>query len=198
MYNIPIILGSTRRDRKSSRVATFITNKLHATGRVEPQLIDLAELNLPIMEERLRMRKDPPPGLTGFADAVRNADALVVVTPEYNNGYPGVLKNALDYLLPEYKRKPVGIVTVSSGDFGGVNALAQLRHIFLHMGAIPVPARLPIQRVQDSFGEDGSPADPAYHKRADSFISELLWLTEAVAERKARDSQTEAEGRPSN
>jgi NAD(P)H-dependent FMN reductase len=198
MFNIPIILASARRERKSPRVATFIVNRLQATGAVQPQLIDLAELNLPIMEERLRMRNDPPPGLTGFADAVRNADALVVVTPEYNNGYPGVLKNALDYLLPEYKRKPVGIVTVSSGDFGGVNALAQLRHIFLHMGAIPVPARLPIQRVQDTFGEDGSPTDPAYQKRADSFIAELLWLTEAIADRKKRDGQTEAVGRPSN
>jgi NAD(P)H-dependent FMN reductase len=187
MFKIPIILGSTRRDRKSPRVATFVTNRLRATGKVEPQLIDLADLNLPIMEERLRMREDPPPGLREFAAAVGNADALVVVTPEYNNGYPGVLKNALDYLLPEYRRKPVGIVTVSSGDFGGVNCLAMLRHIFLHMGAIPVPARLPIQRVGESFDENGSPIDPAYNKRTDAFIAELLWLTEAISAQKHKD-----------
>jgi NAD(P)H-dependent FMN reductase len=190
MFKIPVILGSTRRDRKSPRAATFVASRLSVTGRVQPTLIDLAALNLPIMEERLRMRQDPPPGLPEFADAVRNADALVVVTPEYNNGYPGILKNALDYLLPEYKRQPVGIVTVSSGDFGGVNCLAMLRHIFLHMGAIPVPARLPIQRVQETFGEDGNPVDQAYYKRADAFIAELLWLTEAITERKKRDSSS--------
>jgi NAD(P)H-dependent FMN reductase len=188
MFKIPLILGSTRRDRKSPSVATFVSNRLIATGKVEPNLIDLAALNLPIMEERLRMRDDPPPGLPEFAAAVGNADALVVVTPEYNNGYPGVLKNALDYLLPEYKRKPVGIVTVSGGDFGGVNCLAMLRHVFLHMGAIPVPARLPIQRVQQSFGPDGTPVEQAYIKRADAFIAELLWLTEAVSEQKKRGS----------
>jgi NAD(P)H-dependent FMN reductase len=190
MFKIPVILASTRRGRMSPRVAAFVIERLRATGRAEPQLIDLAELNLPIMEERLRMRDDPPPRLTEFAAAIGNADGLLVVTPEYNNGYPGVLKNALDYLLPEYKRKPVGIVTVSSGDFGGVNCLAMLRHIFLHMGAVPVPARLPIQRVQASFGEDGTPVDQAYHKRTDSFIAEFLWLTEALTEQKKRDSPT--------
>jgi NAD(P)H-dependent FMN reductase len=186
MFKIPIIVASIRRQRKSPRVATFVRNQLKATGRVEPELIDLLELNLPIMEERLRMRDDPPPGLREFAATIRNADALVVVTPEYNNGYPGVLKNALDYLLPEYKRKPVGIVTVSAGDFGGVNCLAQLRHIFLHMGAIPVPARLPVQRVQETFNEDGTPVDQAYYKRTDAFLAELLWLTEAVSEQKRK------------
>lgn len=197
MFKIPVILASTRRGRMSPRVAAFVSERLRATGRAEPQLIDLAQLNLPIMEERLRMRDDPPPGLTEFASAVGNADALLVVTPEYNNGYPGVLKNALDYLLPEYKRKPVGIVTVSSGDFGGVNCLAQLRHIFLHMGAVPVPARLPIQRVQASFSENGTPLDEAYHKRTDAFIAEFLWLTEALTEQKKRDSQTQPGLKPS-
>ena len=66
---------------------------------------------------------------------------LSLVTPEYNNGYPGVLKNALDYFLPEYRRKPVGIVTVSSGGFGGINALAQLRLVLFLMGAYPIPIR---------------------------------------------------------
>ncbi len=187
MFKIPVILGTIRRGRKSERVATFLINQLRATGRVEPQLLDLAEYNFPLMEERLRMREDPPPRLPEFATTIRNADALVIVSPEYNNGYPGALKNALDYLLPEYKRKPVGIVTVSGGDFGGLNCLAQLRHIFLHMGAFPVPARLPIQRVQDTFAEDGTPIDQAYFKRTDAFLTELLWLTDAVSEHKKKE-----------
>ncbi len=136
------------------------------------------------MEERLRFRDDPPPDLEQFSAAIRRADALVIVTPEYNNGYPGVLKNALDYLLPEFRRKPVGIVTVSAGGFGGVSCLAQLRLVVLGMGAFPVPAALPVSRVQESFTQDGTPLDQTYEKRADKFIAEVLWFAEAVAMRR--------------
>ena len=80
------------------------------------------------------------------------SDSLVIVTPEYNNGYPGGLNYALDYLLPEYQRKPIAIVTVSAGGFGGINCLAQLRLVTLGMGAFPIPA-LPVSRAQDSFDE---------------------------------------------
>src|SRR5438445_13252871 len=98
MFYIPIILGSTRRGRQSPKVAKFVLRGLQA-AQVETELLDLEEFNFPIMEERLRLRDDPPPRLREFADKVARAAALVIVTPEYNNGYPGVLKNALDYLL---------------------------------------------------------------------------------------------------
>ena len=185
MFYIPIILGSTRRGRQSGKVAKFILQRLRGAG-VEAEILDLADLRFPIMEERLRFRDDSPPRLREFADKMARADSIVIVTPEYNNGYPGVLKNALDYLLPEYRRKPFGIVTVSGGGFGGLNCLAQLRLVTLGMGAFPIPASLPISRVQDSFDEDGSPRDVSYEKRAQAFITELLWFTEAVATQKAR------------
>src|SRR5919198_4958156 len=111
------------------------------------------------MEERLRFRDDPPPGLRQFSEKIARADSIVIVTPEYNNGYPGVLKNALDYLLPGYERKPIGIVTVSAGGFGGLNCLAQLRLVTLGMGAFPIPESLSVSRVQDSFDEEGNPKD---------------------------------------
>ncbi len=144
------------------------------------------------MEERLRSRDDPPPGLEEFSAKIRRADALVIVTPEYNNGYPGVLKNALDYLQPEYRRKPVGIVTVSAGGFGGVTCLAQLRLVVLGMGALPVPAALPVSRVEESFAEDGTPLDQSYEKRAEKFIAEVLWFADAVAMRR-RNAEREME-----
>ena len=154
---------------------------------VETELLDLLEYNFPIMEERLHHRDDPPPRLKEYADKIARADALIIVTPEYNNGYPGVLKNALDYLLPEYERKPVGIVTVSAGGFGGINCLAQLRLVTLGMGAFPIPESLPVSRVRDSFKEDGTPNDPAYEKRAAVFLDEVLWFAEAIADRKAKE-----------
>ncbi len=185
MFYVPIILGSTRRGRQSDKVARFVLQRMKSAG-VETEILDLAEFRFPIMEERLRFRDDPPPRLREFADKMARADAIVLVTPEYNNGYPGVLKNALDYLLPEYRRKPFGIVTVSGGAFGGLNCLAQLRLVALGMGAFPIPASLPISRVQDTMEEDGSPRDVSYEKRAQAFIAELLWLTEAVTAQKAK------------
>lgn len=187
MFYIPIILGSTRRGRQSPKVARFIAKRMTQTDRIETEILDLLEYNFPIMEERLRLRDDPPPRLREFADKIARADSVVIVTPEYNNGYPGVLKNALDYLLPEYKRKPVAIVTVSGGAFGGLYCLAQLRLVTLGMGAFPIPASLPVSRVQETFAEDGTPKDPSYEKRAEAFIAEVLWFTEAIVNQKAKE-----------
>ncbi|SYZ74744.1 putative flavoprotein [Candidatus Zixiibacteriota bacterium] len=186
MFYLPIILGSTRRGRQSPKVARFIYKHLSQTGRVTTEILDLQEYNFPMMEERLRLRDDPPPRLQEFADKVNSADGLVIVTPEYNNGYPAPLKNALDYLLPEFKRKPIGIISVSGGPFGGLNALAQLRLVLLMMGAIPLPLRFPVMNIRESFNDDGTPNDERYNKSAAAFIEELLWLTEAVAVQKSK------------
>lgn len=188
MFYIPIIVGSTRRDRQSIKVGRFVFARLRQRPGVEAELLDLLELNFPIMEERLHRRDDPPPGLREYGAKIARADSLIIVTPEYNNGYPGVLKNSLDYLLPEYERKPIGIVTVSAGGFGGLTCLAQLRLVTIGMGAFPIPESLPISRVQTSFNEDGTPNDPAYEKRAASFLDEMLWFTEAIADRKAKET----------
>src|SRR4028118_1867699 len=103
MFCVPMILGSTRRGRQSPKVARFVVERLRHTGRVEAEILDLLEYDFPVLEERLRLRDDPPPGLVEFGEKIARSDALVIVSPEYNNGYPGVLKNALDYLLPEYR-----------------------------------------------------------------------------------------------
>src|SRR5262245_15133504 len=189
-FYIPVVLGSTRRDRQSVKVARFVHRRLAAHDNVETEIVDLLELNLPIMEERLRFRNDPPRGLLDFSEKMKRADSIVIVTPEYNNGYPGVLKNALDYLLPEYRRKPFGVVTVSGGGFGGLTCLAQLRLVIIGMGAFPIPASLAVSSVQNSFDADGNPKDPAYEKRAETFIGELLWFTEAIAAQRARTAQS--------
>jgi len=186
VFYIPIILGSTRRGRQSAKVARFVADRMQKDERIETEILDLLDYNFPMMEERLRLRDDPPLRVPEFSSRIARADAVVIVSPEYNNGYPGVLKNALDYLGPEYKRKPVAIVTVSGGGFGGLNALAQLRLITLGMDAFPIPASLPFSRVQDVFAEDGTLKELAYEKRADAFIAEVLWFAEAIATQKAK------------
>ncbi len=186
-FYIPIIVGSTRRDRQSIKVARFVLSRLQQRKNAETEMLDLLEYNFPIMEERLHRRDDPPPRLQEYADKIARVDSLIIVTPEYNNGYPGVLKNALDYLLPEYERKPIGIVTVSAGGYGGITCLAQLRLVTIGMGAFPIPENLAVSRVHDSFKEDGTPNDPAYEKRAAAFLDEVLWFAEAISDRKAKE-----------
>lgn len=187
MFHIPVILGSTRRGRRSSRAAYFIANRMKQTHRIEAEILDLLEYDFPMIEERLRFRDDPPSGTLEFSRKLSAADALVIVSPEYNNSYPGVLKNCLDYFKPEYRRKPVGIVTVSAAEFGGVNCLAHLRLVTLAAGAFPIPASLPIPKIEERLAEDGAPIDPSLESKAEIFLSELIWFTEAITARKALD-----------
>ncbi len=84
---------------------------------------------------------------------------MIVVSPEYNSGYPAALKNALDLLYDEWYHKPIGLVSVSSGNFGGVNALAQLQTIFLKIKATPVAATFPVPNVEKAFDDDGNAVD---------------------------------------
>ena len=186
--NIPLLLASIRRGRQSPKVARHVQRLLAARDGVHSEIVDLAELDLPVMEERVRMRDDAPDGALALSAAVDRADGLVIVTPEYNNGYPGVLKNALDYLLPELKRLPTGIVTVSAGGFGGINCLAQLRLVLLFMGAVPIPVSLPVSKVNSSFTDDG-PADDSFDPRAARFLDELLWWTTAARRMGGRNGE---------
>lgn len=177
---ILVILGSVRQGRMSERVATFVMARLAAVEGITAELVDLRELNLPIMEERLGKIEPTPPGVAALGAKIVATDAIIVVTPEYNRGYPGVLKNAIDYYFKEYKRKVVALVTVSDGGRGGVNAWAQLVTVFVRMGAIVLPPNVEVERVDKSFAPDGTAIDPVYIKRTDFMISELVWLTSRV------------------
>ena len=175
---IPVLVGSVRRGRLSIRVARFAASRLERAGAAAP-LLDLAELDLPIMKERLHKRDDPPPGLVGFSRAIRSADAVVVVSPEYNGSWPGVLKNALDYIHGEWFRKPVGIVTVSAGSFGGVQLHSHLQLFFLRVKALPV-AGMNVPDVNLAFDEDGEPIEPRYEKSFGGFIETLEWYARVI------------------
>ena len=171
-----VVLGSVRTGRMSDRVASFVMQRLAAIDGVTAELADLGAIDLPIMEERLGRVDPPPPGLADLGAAIAGADALVVVTPEYNHGYPGVLKNALDYFLPQFKRKPVALVTVSGGGHGGVIAWSQLVPVLVYMGALVLPQTVAVSKVQDAFAPDGAALEPAYEKRVDGMLAELTWL----------------------
>jgi chromate reductase, NAD(P)H dehydrogenase (quinone) len=187
MYYIPMLLGTVRMNSESAKVARFAAERLGGIPGVQTEILDLRELNLPMMEERLRFHGNPPSAVLQLSNKARQADAIVIVTPEYNGGYPGVLKNALDYLRDEFRHKPFGIITVSSAHCGGIFCLTSLRQVVLHQGGVPIPASFSVTRVQDVFTADGSAIDAQIERRAQVYFGELMWFTEALAARRYKD-----------
>jgi NAD(P)H-dependent FMN reductase len=189
-FSIPVLLGSSRIGRKSLGVAHFIVERLYKHSRIHTELLDLATYNLPIMEQRLQEMERLPPGLREFSDKLRRADGLLMVVPEYKNGYPGVLKNALDYLEAGiFQYKPIALCTVSSGEFGGLNCLTQLRLLCLALGGVPIPGTLPVSKVQEAFDVDGTVRDARLAKRLEPFLEELLWYVEAMVAQRIKTAR---------
>ncbi|SFG94241.1 NADPH-dependent FMN reductase [Pedobacter insulae] len=182
MKNISIISSSIRLGRKSHRVALFLKNYLEENNLGNVNIIDLATCNFPIFEERLRLIPEPNQETLAFAAAVSEADGIIIVTPEYNGGYPASLKNVIDLLYAEWKRKPIAISTVSEGAFAGSQVITSLQFSLWKIGALVIPAMFPVATVDKTFDEKGQPTDPEpTNKRVANFIKELIWWMEAKA-----------------
>ena len=187
MHQIAILSSSVRTGRKSHYVALYLEQYLKENQLAETDLIDLSHYDFPVFHERLQYLKDPAPDVLEYAERIKEAEGIIVVTPEYNGGYPAALKNAIDLLYPEWKRKPIGIATVSAGSFGGSQVGPSLAFLFLKIGALVTPAVFRVPKVQDAYRENGEATDkPTTDKRAKMFVDEFLWLVEA---RKRMDSQ---------
>ena len=181
MHKIIILSSSVRTGRKSNRVAAFFLNYIKESNIAEAEILDLDEYNFPIFEERLKFLKEPAANVLDYAKKIKEADGILVVSPEYNGGYPASLKNAIDLLIEEWKHKPVAISTVSAGPFGGNNMIPSLQFCFWKLGALTVPALFPVAQVDKNYDENGIPADKATtEKRAAAFLKELAWCMDAV------------------
>ncbi len=192
--DIPIVLGSTRIGRQSCKVARFILSTMTGDPRFNTELLDLSDYDFPIMEQRLSEMKIVPPSLQSFSDKLELADGLLIVSPEYKGGVPGVLKNALDYLKPGIlRRTPVGVCTVSSGGFGGMNCLMQLRLTILALGGLPIPDALPVSKVQELFDEEDQPRDAPWLLHLQHFIDELYFYAKALAQARRMEVPVQAE-----
>jgi NAD(P)H-dependent FMN reductase len=180
--HISIISASVRTGRNSHRAALYFQNYLTEAKLAEAEILDLKAYNFPIFEDKLKAQKDPSIQVLDFADKIKNSDGIIIVTPEYNGGYPASLKNAIDLLYEEWHGKPISICTASAGDFGGSQVLVQLQSILWKIGAWTVTSVFPIPRVQKAFEENGVPADKvATDKLAHVFLKKLL---ESVAANK--------------
>ena len=178
--NIKIISASIRTGRNSHRVALYFQNYIEAHQMGEASIIDLASYKFPLFEERLQYQIDPSPDVKDFAEQVSSADGIIVVTPEYNGGYPASLKNAIDLLYTEWKRKPIAMVTVSDGPFAGTQVMTSLLFTLWKIGAWVVPALYAVPNVEDAYEPDGRATDgAATDKHAKRFLDELLWCMKA-------------------
>ena len=189
--NVLTVYGSVRRDRQGIRLARFLVDRLEARG-VEAPLADPMEIPLPLLD---RMYKEydkgaAPEPMERLAGMIRGADAVLVVSGEYNHGIPPALKNLLDHFLEEWFFRPAGIACYSAGRFGGVRAAMQLRMTLAEIGMPTVSSILPVPYISDALSEDGVPADDRMIRSADRFLDELLWWA------KAAKRQKEAAGAP--
>jgi NAD(P)H-dependent FMN reductase len=180
MPHIAIISASVRRGRNSHRVALFFKRMVEENNFGSAEILDLNEYQFPVFNERLRFEPNPSAGVLYFAGKIKAADGVIIVTPEYNGGYPASLKNIVDLLYDEWHRKPVAISTVSDGVFGGTQIITSLQFTLWKIRAWTVPAMFPVPKVKEAFDEAGNAVDKAgVEKRATAFLNELAWCMEA-------------------
>ena len=177
---ISIISASVRIGRNSHRLTLYFDQYIKDNNIGTVEILDLDAYQFPIFNERLQYMKDPASAVLEFAEKVKSSDGIIIVTPEYNGGYPASLKNAIDVLYPEWKRKPIAIATASSGPFGGAQVNTSLAFSFWKIGVLLVPALYLVPKVQDAFDENGTPVDkPGTDKKTKRFMEELIWCMEA-------------------
>ncbi len=177
---VPVLCGSIRRGRNTPRLARLVQAALMREG-AETALLDLAELAIPLLEERLRNLEEPPPGLVRLGAELRRCAALAIATPEYNKGYPAALKNALDALADELRGKPVAIAAHSTGAFGGQVVVQMLRPVLFNLGAVPIAAAITVPHVERALAPDGSALEEVFEERARRFARELCSFARALA-----------------
>ena len=161
--------------RSSHRVALYFQQLIQSHNRGTAEILDLYTYQFPIFDERLKFQKNPAPATVEFADKIRKADAVILVTPEYNGSYTAAVKNVVDLLNDEWQNKPIVISTVSAGDFAGSQAVVALQFILWKLKARVVSQSFQVARVQASFDETGKPSDGAgTDKRALAVLDALL------------------------
>jgi NAD(P)H-dependent FMN reductase len=176
ILKIPVLLGTNRKDRKSVFAARWLVDQIRNRDDIETRLFDVADFDLP--------QKDYGQAIKGmfpeWRDAITNADGLVIVSPEYNHGYPGSLKAVLDLLLKEYIHKAVAFVGVSAGPWGGTRMIEAMVTMVRELGLAVTFTDLNFPFVQKTFDESGQLLDPAFNERAKNFLDELAWLARVL------------------
>ncbi|MGH9314154.1 MAG: NADPH-dependent FMN reductase [Vicinamibacterales bacterium] len=172
--SIPVILGTTRKGRMSAHAARFVVERLRGREGIDTELIDIADLTIRV-DDAGEGIKDP-----AFAEKMTRADALVIVSPEYNHSFPGLLKHVLDSCLKEYIHKPAGIVGVSAGPFGGIRAIQDFLPVLRELGLVAIFWDVNFGSVSKVFDQSGRLQDEAFVARTEKFLQELIWMARTL------------------
>jgi NAD(P)H-dependent FMN reductase len=171
---IPVLLGTPRQGRRSEHAARFVLEQTQKRAGVETELIDVRDLPLALNDAGEQIK------IPAFSEQMNRCDGLIIVTPEYNHGYPGLLKHALDTNLEEYIHKAVGICGVSAGPFGGSRVIEHLLPVLRELGLVAIFTDVNFSKAQDVFDEGGALRDDSFIRRVNAFLDELLWMARVL------------------
>jgi NAD(P)H-dependent FMN reductase len=182
MPRLTVIIGSTRPGRAGLPIATWFADRARSHGGFEVEVVDLAELNLPLLDEpgHPRLRQYVHQHTKNWSATAEASDAFVIVTPEYNHGYPAALKNAIDFLHEEWRDKPVGFVSYG-GVSAGTRAVQQLNQVVTTLRMLPVLEAVSIPFHSQFIGEEGVvQANEIMEQAADAMLDELVRVEAAL------------------
>src|SRR4051794_26110190 len=171
---LPVILGTPRQGRRSEHAAHFVLEQTKKRAGVETELIDVRDLPLALNDAGEQIK------IPAFSEQMNRADGLILVVPEYNHGYPGLLKHALDTNLKEYVHKAVGICGVSAGPFGGARVIEALVPVVRELGLVVIFEDVNFSKVGSLFDDAGKLLDEAFIRRIDKFLNEMVWMAKVL------------------
>ncbi|GAA0977653.1 NAD(P)H-dependent oxidoreductase [Acrocarpospora macrocephala] len=193
MSKLLMIVGSTRPARAADLVVPWLTSRARAHDGFEVELADLRDWPLPIFGEHrgtVGDLDDPTysePIVRAWNEKVKQSDAFIVVTPEYNHSIPGGLKNAIDsvWLSFGFRNKPVAVLGYSNGIGAGIRAIEHLAQVFVEAEAVPLRNTVVLPFVNTAFGEEGEPVDPATDISLQVMLDDLAWWSAALDKARA-------------
>ena len=184
-----IILASTRQGRRGERYAKWIHEIVSQRSGIGTQLIDLRDHRLSAYDAEAMPpaveRSYTDPLARRWSELISALDAYVIVTPEYNHGYPGQLKNAIDHVHLGWWYKPVAFVSYG-GNAGGARAVEQLRSVAVEVRMVPVRGEVNIRLIGLQADDAGRPTDPYYAKQANAMLDQLLWWARVAKDGRAK------------
>jgi NAD(P)H-dependent FMN reductase len=176
---IKIILGSTREGRMSDKIAQALCRFVDTRTDIRIEILDLRDYSLPFLEDSISpaARKDISNAvIRKWSDKIQEGQAYVIISPEYNSGYPGVLKNALDLLYKEWNGKPVAFIAYSGGASGGTFAVTQLRQVVHALHMVPIASDIFLPYSSQLFDQQGNFLVKGINQKFSKSIDQLIAL----------------------
>jgi NAD(P)H-dependent FMN reductase len=173
---IPVVLGSIRRNRRSYNACRVLASRVEAAGHTT-ELIDLRDLALPMYDEEPETEAHPQ--VAQFRQLIEQADAVIWQSPEYNHSFTSVIKNAIDYLDEEIRRKPTAVCGLG-GLSGGIRAVEQLKLVLIELHSLPIRDSVHFTEARRLFSPEGELLRPEFVDRIDLMIRELAWYARVL------------------